>query len=159
VPTDVNAVVRSALAMFEGRLKGIRVRMRLEADIPLVAADFEALKRVVANLVDNAAEAMNGSVVKEITVATTLLDKREAVEITVSDSGSGITPETKEKLFLPYFSTKNRGTGLGLAIASRIVEEHQGSIRAEENMPFGARFIIELPITAEAVQNSAATVH
>ncbi|GAC1657085.1 MAG: ATP-binding protein [Acidobacteriaceae bacterium] len=159
IPTDVNAVVRSALAMFEGRLKGVRVRMRLDSKLPLVSADFEALKRVVANLVDNAAEAMSASVVKEITVATAVLEKREAVEITVADSGSGITPETKEKLFLPYFSTKNRGTGLGLAIASRIVEEHQGSIRAEENLPLGAKFVIELPATAEILPNPLTSVH
>ena len=143
--------------MFDGRLGGIRIRMRLAQELPLVAGDFEALKRVVANLVDNAAEAMAGSLVKEITVATSVLEKREAVEITVADSGVGITPEVKEKLFLPYFSTKNRGTGLGLAIASRIVEEHQGSIRAEENQPTGARFVVELPFTTEAAQG--ATIH
>src|SRR5947209_521522 len=156
-PVDVNGVVRSALAMFDGRLGGIRIRIRLAQELPLVAGDFEALKRVVANLVDNAAEAMAGSIVKEITVATSVLEKREAVEITVADSGVGITPEVKEKLFLPYFSTKNRGTGLGLAIASRIVEEHQGSIRAEENQPTGARFVVELPFTTEAAQG--ATIH
>ena len=55
----------------------------------------------------------------------------------------------KEKLFLPYFSTKRRGTGLGLAIVSRIVEDHHGSIRVEENSPVGARFIVELPLAQE----------
>jgi len=71
---------------------------------------------------------------------------KEAVEIVVSDTGHGVTPELKEKLFLPYFSTKERGTGLGLAIVSRIVEEHHGSVRVEENRPLGARFVVELPV-------------
>ena len=57
-----------------------------------------------------------------------------------------MTSELKEKLFLPYFSTKERGTGLGLAIVSRIVEEHHGTVRVEENQPLGARFIVELPV-------------
>ncbi len=153
-PIDVNAVVKSALAMFEGRLQGIRVRMTLAPNLPSVMADPEGLKRVVANLVDNAAEAMTHSLVKEITVLTTLLDSRDTVEITVSDTGSGITPEIKEKLFLPYFSTKNRGTGLGLAIVSRIIEEHQGSVRAEENYPAGARFVVEIPVAAESMDRS-----
>ena len=71
------------------------------------------------------------------------------VEIVVADSGPGIPADAKEKLFLPYFSTKHRGTGLGLAIASRIVSEHNGTIRAEENRPAGSQFIIELPVAVQ----------
>jgi two-component system nitrogen regulation sensor histidine kinase NtrY len=66
------------------------------------------------------------------------------VELTVADTGSGLTDEMRERLFLPYFSTKQRGTGLGLAIAAKIVQEHQGTIRAEKNVPAGAKFIVEL---------------
>ena len=66
------------------------------------------------------------------------------VELTVSDTGPGLTDEMRERLFLPYFSTKQRGTGFGLAIAAKIIQEHQGTIRAEKNHPAGARFIIEL---------------
>src|SRR5205085_196229 len=83
----------------------------------------------IANLVDNAAEASQTSLVREIDISTTLVASRDAVEIAVSDTGHGVTRELKEKLFLPYFSTKKRGTGLGLAIVSRIVEDHHGSIR------------------------------
>jgi len=64
----------------------------------------------------------------------------------------------KEKLFLPYFSTKKRGTGLGLAIVSRVIEEHHGSIRIEENEPLGARFIVELPVAAEPASSATVTV-
>ena len=74
----------------------------------------------------------------------------------VADTGHGVTSEVKEKLFLPYFSTKRRGTGLGLAIVSRIVEDHHGSIRVEENSPVGARFIVELPLAQEMAYAAAA---
>ena len=109
----------------------------------------EAIKRAIANLVDNAAEAMQDSMVREIEISTALVASRDAVEITVADTGHGVTRELKERLFLPYFSTKKRGTGLGLAIVSRIIEDHHGSIRVEENHPVGARFIIELPVVPE----------
>jgi signal transduction histidine kinase len=94
-------------------------------------------------------------VVKEIEVSTSLVATRDAVEICVADSGQGVTQESKERLFLPYFSTKKRGTGLGLAIVSRIVEDHHGSIRVEENHPVGARFVIELPVAPEIMPESA----
>ena len=87
---------------------------------------------------------------REIEISTALVASRDAVEITVADTGHGVTRELKEKLFLPYFSTKKRGTGLGLAIVSRIVEDHHGSIRVEENRPVGTRFIVELPVVAES---------
>jgi nitrogen fixation/metabolism regulation signal transduction histidine kinase len=149
-PEDINSVAEGALSMFNGRLDGIQVRTALSSNLPKVMADFEAIKRAIANLVDNAAEAVQSSLVKEIEVATTLVASRDAVEISVSDSGEGVTQETKERLFLPYFSTKKRGTGLGLAIVSRIVEDHHGSIRVEENRPVGARFVIELPVAIES---------
>ena len=90
--------------------------------------------------------------VREIRVSTNLVTSRDAVEIVVADTGNGVTQELKEKLFLPYFSTKKRGTGLGLSIVSRIVEDHRGSIRVEENRPVGAKFIVELPLASEQVR-------
>ena len=143
-PADINEIIESALSMFNGRLDGIEVHNPLASDLPKVMADSEAIKRAVANLVDNAAEARRIRMVREIEISTALVASRDAVEITVADTGHGVTRELKEKLFLPYFSTKKRGTGLGLAIVSRIVEDHHGSIRVEENQPVGARFIIEL---------------
>ena len=148
-PANVNAIVEGALAMFNGRLENIRVETHLAPDLPNVMADPEAMKRALANLVDNAAEATQGSLMREVHISTALLEPREAVEIVVADTGHGVTAELKEKLFLPYFSTKERGTGLGLAIVGRIIEDHHGSIRVEENSPIGARFIVELPIAAE----------
>jgi len=158
-PADINDIVESALSMFHGRLEGIGVHKSLASDLPKVMADAEAVKRAVANLVDNAAEASETSVVREIAISTTLVASRDAIEITVADTGPGVTREVKEKLFLPYFSTKQRGTGLGLAIVSRIVEDHHGSIRVEENHPVGTRFIVELPVVPETVPAAATVQH
>jgi two-component system nitrogen regulation sensor histidine kinase NtrY len=156
-PASLNGLVEGALIMFNGRLDGIRVRTELALDLPAVMADPEAIKRAVANLVDNAAEAMQDAILKEITISTALVGSRDAVELVVSDTGQGVSRDLKERLFLPYFSTKQRGTGLGLAIVSRIVEDHRGSIRVEENKPVGSRFVVELPVAVEAMSTPAAS--
>lgn len=158
-PADINEIIESALSMFNGRLEQIHVHKSLAPRLPRVMADSEAMKRAVANLVDNAADAMKDSLVREIQISTSLVGNRDAVEITVADTGHGVTREVKEKLFLPYFSTRKRGTGLGLAIVSRVVEEHHGSIRVEENHPVGARFILELPVVPESALASATPQH
>jgi signal transduction histidine kinase len=113
-----------------------------------VNLDREQFGRVVVNLVDNAAEAMQDSLVKNLYVATQP-GVADTVELVVADSGCGVSPDEKEKLFLPYFSTKGRGTGLGLAIVSHIVAEHDAQIRVEDNLPSGARFTIEIPVVVE----------
>jgi two-component system nitrogen regulation sensor histidine kinase NtrY len=154
-PASLNNLVESALTMFNGRLEGIRVQTDLSSDLPSVMADPEAIKRAIANLVDNAAEAMQDAIVREITISTSTVASRDVVELVVSDTGHGVSREMKERLFLPYFSTKQRGTGLGLAIVSRIVEDHHGSIRVEENKPVGSRFVVELPVAAEPIGTPA----
>lgn len=158
-PTDINEVVDTALSMFHGRLEGIELQISLAPDLPKVMADGEAMKRAIANLVDNAADALRDAIVREILVSTALVASRDAVEITIADTGYGVTRELKEKLFLPYFSTKKRGTGLGLSIVSRIVEDHHGSIRVEENQPVGTRFIVELPVAAETTPVTVTAQH
>ncbi len=158
-PADINQVIASALSMFNGRLDGISVRQSLAPDLPKVLADAEAMKRAVANLVDNAAEALQDAMVREIQISTCLVASRDAVEISIADTGHGVTRELKEKLFLPYFSTKKRGTGLGLAIVSRVIEDHHGSIRVEENQPVGTRFVVELPIVFESASSDAIVQH
>jgi len=121
-----------------------------------VNVDREQFQRVVVNLVDNAAEAMQDSLVKTLYISTQA-GVAETVELVVADSGSGVSSDEKEKLFLPYFSTKNRGTGLGLAIVSHIVAEHNGTIRVEDNLPVGARFTVELPAVVESEPAGPAT--
>jgi hypothetical protein len=143
---DMNQVTEEALALFVGRLDGITVQWDLEPGLPTVLADPDAIRRALANLIDNAAEAMQGSLLRELGIRTTLSEDGGAVEVVVSDTGHGLTDEIRERLFLPFYSTKHRGTGLGLSIAAKIVQEHGGSLRAEANSPKGARFLLRLPL-------------
>jgi two-component system, NtrC family, nitrogen regulation sensor histidine kinase NtrY len=156
VASDLNEVVENALAVFEGRLDGIQVRTDLADDLPAVNIDREQFKRVVVNLVDNAAEAMQESPTKRLYIATRHTEI-DSVELIVADTGCGVSREDKEKLFLPYFSTKGRGTGLGLAIVNRILGDHDATIRIEDNVPAGARFIVDLPTPASAEQEAKTT--
>ncbi|HEY1903903.1 MAG TPA: ATP-binding protein [Terracidiphilus sp.] len=143
---DMNRVAEEALAMFAGRLDGITVQWDLEPDLPPVLADPEAMRRALANLIDNAAEAMQGSLLRVLGIHSSLSEDGASVEVAVSDTGHGLTDEIRERLFLPFYSTKSRGTGLGLSIAAKIVQEHGGSLRAESNSPKGARFLMRLPL-------------
>jgi two-component system nitrogen regulation sensor histidine kinase NtrY len=160
-PCDMNQVSEEALALFAGRLDGITVKRNLEPGLPPVLADHEAIRRALANLIDNAAEAMQGSLLRELGVRSSLSEDGAAVEVEVSDTGHGLTDEIRERLFLPFYSTKHRGTGLGLSIAAKIVQEMGGSIRAESNSPKGARFLLRIPLlepAAHITPDSAATV-
>jgi PAS domain S-box-containing protein len=154
LPSSLNDIVENALKIFDGRLNGIQIHRELSPNLPLALVDPEQMKRAVANLIDNAAEALERALRKDIWVRTAFDAEHEVAEITVADSGPGIGPEDKEKLFLPFFSTKQRGTGLGLAIVSRIVAEQKGIIRVEENQPTGTKFIIELPVERAPVEPS-----
>jgi len=143
VPTDINQLLADALALYDGLFSDVRFERRLATDIPQVRVDPEQMRRVMLNLVDNAIEAMEhrGTILIE-----TLHDPSNSlVRITVADDGPGIPAEEREKLFLPYYSTKGRGSGLGLAIVRRIVAEHGGNIEVTDNAPHGTRFTIELP--------------
>ncbi|HET8964987.1 MAG TPA: ATP-binding protein [Candidatus Acidoferrum sp.] len=142
---DVNAIVREAIEVFSNRLDGITLNTSFAAQPPAIRADAPLLRSVVVNLIDNAAEALETSPVRNISVSTRTNPDSDFVEIVVADTGHGISPQDKDKLFLPHFSTKDRGTGLGLAIAARIVAEHGGGLRVEDNSPVGSRFILELP--------------
>jgi len=153
-PAQINDILEDALNVFAGRLKGITLGRDFSPDLPMVLADPDQMKRVVVNLIDNAAEALEQSLRKEIWVRSTLALDRDLVEIIIEDTGPGITPEAKERLFLPYFSTKRSGTGLGLAIVNRIIAEHHGSIHVEENLPSGTKFVIELPVDRALVASA-----
>ncbi|MHB8411687.1 MAG: sensor histidine kinase [Candidatus Acidiferrales bacterium] len=155
-PADMNSIVLEALDVFHDRLEGIALHRELASGLPIVKADAELLRRVVVNLIDNAAEALEGATLRSITVTTRVAAQSDAIEIEVADTGHGISPEDKDKLFLPHFSTKDRGTGLGLAIASRIVSEHHGTLRVEDNRPSGSRFLIRLPAAEVAAPQPSA---
>ncbi len=147
-PAAVNDIVREALEVFSGRLDGIMLTSTLAESLPTIRADAGLLRGVIVNLIDNAAEAIESAPLRSIRVITRFNSESDSVEIAVEDTGHGISPADKDKLFLPHFSTKDRGTGLGLAIASRVISEHNGILRVEDNSPVGSRFILELP-TAE----------
>ncbi len=156
-PADLNEVVETGLAVFQGRLDGVTVTRSLEPGLPLVKIDREQFKRVIVNLVDNSCEAMSGSALKQLLVATRTAGP-DAVELVVADTGCGVSLEDREKLFLPYFSTKGRGTGLGLAIVNQIVTDHGANIRVENNRPSGSRFIVDIPVAVieqQPVENKA----
>jgi nitrogen fixation/metabolism regulation signal transduction histidine kinase len=152
---DLNQVAEQALALFAGRLEGITVEWNLEPGLPVVLADPEAIRRALANLIDNAAEAMQGSLLRVLGIASAISEDGASVELAISDTGHGLTDEIRERLFLPFYSTKHRGTGLGLSIAAKIVQEHGGSLRAEANNPKGARFLLRLPLQEPVANNHA----
>ncbi|MBK9314208.1 MAG: HAMP domain-containing protein [Acidobacteria bacterium] len=144
--TSLNEIAESAIRLYDERLEGLRLEAEFSRDLPPVAVDSEQIKRVLVNLIDNAADALAGSDIEgKIKVITRGVPDRDAVELIVADNGPGIAPADRERVFDPYFSTRKRGTGLGLAIVSRIVADHNGRIRLQENLPTGARFIVELP--------------
>ena len=143
VPTDLHALLDGALALYDGLLPGVTLARRYGTDLPRVSVDAEQMRRVVLNLVDNAVEAMSRS--GTIAISTEHDKVNNLVRIVVADDGPGIPPAERDKLFLPYYSTKQRGSGLGLAIVRRIVAEHGGAIDVADNVPRGTRFVIELP--------------
>jgi PAS domain S-box-containing protein len=153
VDSSLNEVVRDAVSLYTERLNGIRMNCSLAEGLPVLRLDPEQMKRVLVNLIDNAVEALtsdgqkngNGSAVMSIRIETHYVKASDTVRLIVADTGHGIRPADRDKLFLPKFSTRSRGTGLGLAIVSHIIADHKGRIWVEENQPRGARFIIELP--------------
>ena len=144
VPTDLGQLITDTLALYDGLFADVRIERRFAPDLPLVRLDVEQIRRVVINLVDNAIEAMARR--GEIVVETQHDPANHIARVIVADDGPGIPPEERDKLFLPYYSTKRRGSGLGLAIVRRIIAEHGGSIDVGDNVPHGTRFTIELPV-------------
>ena len=143
VPTDLHVLLDDALALYQGLFTEVEFRRHFAESLPKVGVDQEQIRRVVINLVDNAIEAMDRR--GAIDIETEHDRANSLVRVIVADNGPGIPTAEREKLFLPYYSTKQRGSGLGLAIVRRIVAEHGGSIAVTDNTPRGTRFAIELP--------------
>ena len=142
-PGSLHEVIDQALSLYDGLFSGVTVERRLAHDLPSLRFDSGQMKRVVINLVDNAIEATGKQ--GTVTISTEFDRGHGRVRLGVADDGPGIDPADRDKLFVPHFSTKKRGSGLGLAIVSRIVQDHSGEIRVEENRPKGAKFVVELP--------------
>ena len=154
MPSDLNALLTETLALYNGLFHGIDIERRFAEGLPLVRVDVEQVRRVIINLVDNAVEALGGSAAAlrpdgsrpTIVVETRQDPVNSVARILVSDNGPGIPAADRDKLFMPYYSTKRRGSGLGLAIVRRIIAEHGGSIEVADNTPSGTVFTIELPL-------------
>jgi signal transduction histidine kinase len=143
-PTQINEVVLSVLRVFQAQLKEksqVNVRTELESVLPEISADPELLHRALSNLITNAIDALPQG--GEIIVQTKSFGNR--VELSVSDTGSGLTQEECARLFTPYYTTKQHGTGLGLAIVQSVVSDHGGKISVESTKEKGTTFRIELP--------------
>ncbi|MEX2148523.1 MAG: ATP-binding protein [Candidatus Rokuibacteriota bacterium] len=147
--THLPPLIEAVATLYRESHPGLRLVTRFGDDVPPLEVDPDHIKRAVLNLVDNAVEAVAGS--GDVTVDTEYLPEAAHVRVTVSDTGPGIAAEDKDKLFTPYFSTKVTGMGLGLPIVSEIVGEHGGTIRVEDNLPSGSRFIIEIPVARTPV--------
>jgi PAS domain S-box-containing protein len=156
VEASLNEVVLDAVSLYADRLDGVRIDCQLAEDLPALRLDPEQIKRAIVNLIDNAVEALGGgqnggngsngsraSADKVIRIESRYVKRNDSVRLVVADTGHGISPRDRDKLFLPKFSTRDRGTGLGLAIVSHIIADHKGRIWFEDNRPRGARFIIE----------------
>jgi two-component system nitrogen regulation sensor histidine kinase NtrY len=153
VPSNLNTVLADTLALYNGLFQQIGIEQRFSSSLPPVRLDVEQIRRVVINLVDNAVEALGGTQAglrpngdpPRIVIETQHDAANAVARVVIADNGPGVPAADREKLFMPYFSTKHRGSGLGLAIVRRIVAEHGGSIELGDNSPAGSRFVIELP--------------
>ncbi|NOX21376.1 MAG: HAMP domain-containing protein [Nitrospirae bacterium] len=148
-PCNVNDIIKEVISLYDN----INKKITLSSDnVPPVNIDREQFKRAIINLIDNAITATKDGGI--INIKVSFDSQRELVVLKVSDTGVGMDEEVKDKLFLPYFSTKKEGTGLGLAIVHKIIKDHGGEIRAEDNIPRGTVFTIELPAQADDEQRN-----
>jgi C4-dicarboxylate-specific signal transduction histidine kinase len=144
---DINAIIQDVLAFtgVEVRHSEVRVRFKPGWRLPRVFADAIQIEQVLVNLVRNACEAMRegGKNAKVLTLETKR--RRGAVEVSVKDSGPGISDERKERLFEPFFTTKRNGMGMGLSITRSILEVHEGRLWVTSNRKGGTTFHFTLP--------------
>ena len=131
------------VALYREAHPAVSIATIFAPDLPPLEVDPNHLKRAVLNLVENAVEAVG--VRGEVTVETAWAPEARRARIIVADNGPGIAAEDRDKLFVPYFSTKATGMGLGLSIVHQIVTDHGGTIAVEDNSPRGTRFVLELP--------------
>ncbi len=141
---DLHTIIDQVLALFRGIFADIEFEVRFGTDVPSpLQVDPDQIKRVFINLIDNAIDAMDKK--GRVVIRTQYDPGPHRVRIEIIDSGPGIPREDRDRVFLPYFSTKKKGRGLGLAIVDQIVREHEGTISVQNNQPSGAKFIIQLP--------------
>jgi two-component system nitrogen regulation sensor histidine kinase NtrY len=155
-PLDLNELVGEVVRLFEAQLAApgrppIRAELKLDHTLGPVLADPHLLRRAIENLVLNALDAMPDG--GTLTLATARRDA--AIELLVSDTGKGLTPEERDRLFTPYYTTKQHGTGLGLAIVQSVISDHGGTISVESAPASGTTFRIVLPAPRNAAARAA----
>ena len=143
-PTDVRPLVDAVASLYREAQPQRTIVTRHAEDLPLLQVDPDHIKRAVLNLVDNAVEAVGSG--GTVTIETEHVPESACVRLVDADTGPGVPTEDREKLFMPYFSTKVTGMGLGLPIVSEIATEHGGTVTIEDNEPRGSRFVIDLPV-------------
>ncbi len=147
VLTDINQPIEEAINLSSVTLRksGIKIEKILANDLPLCHVDPLLIEEVILNLVTNATEAMkNMDGVKIIKVTSSM--KKNSILMRVSDSGPGVNSGLKDKIFDPFYTTKNGSTGIGLSLCHRIITDHGGSLRVSTSKLGGAEFVIEIPI-------------
>ena len=142
---DLNDIIREALTLYQEAHRNISFSFRPDGAIPLIPLDRDQIKRVLINLLDNAVAAIGEG--GNVDVESGFEQGSRMATFTVADTGHGIAPEDRPRLFEPNFSTKKSGTGLGLAIVNSIISDHHGFIRVKDNEPKGTIFIVELPVS------------
>jgi signal transduction histidine kinase len=145
-PTNINDVILEALKPFQHEFgeKGIEVKTDLVDNPPLISVDKEHMKLTLANLVENAIEAMEDTLKKRLKITSHVSDGR--IEVQMSDTGKGIPKDKIKNIFDPFFTSKTSGPGVGLTLAVKIIQEHRGSLSVESEPGIGATFTIRLPI-------------
>ncbi len=142
----LNKVVEESLSIFRQSHPHVDLQFDADLHLPEFKFDPDQIKRVLVNLIDNAIAAVANEPQKTVVVQTRYDQALKILRLTVADTGIGIAPALRARVFEPYYSTKESGTGLGLAIVKRIIEDHSGFIRALSNEPKGSKFMIELPV-------------
>ncbi len=142
-PGDFVLFLEESLALFRQAHKGVHFHLEVKNRPPVFSFDPEQMRRVLTNILDNAVAAMErqGDIFIELEV-----DELAGLRLSISDTGPGIAPEIRDRIFDPHVSTKEGGQGLGLAIVRTIINDHGGFIKAKSSPGAGARFIIELPL-------------
>lgn len=149
-PVDITRVISQVLDLYRNNQQGVTLAKDLAQETPTIQADAGRLRQVLHNLIKNALEAMEQIPQAQLTISCwpTVVNRHPSVEIRIRDNGPGFDEESRDKIFEPYMTTKTKGTGLGLAIVKKIVEEHNGMIRAENNSQGGGCIILQLPVTS-----------
>ncbi|MBI5409993.1 MAG: HAMP domain-containing protein [Nitrospirae bacterium] len=140
-PAHIKSVIDEVVELYSNH-KDIEITTSLNGDLPAIEIDRQQIKMALINLIDNAVQSGTQKIWLNVSYNTAL----DIMRVEIIDEGTGIKEEDKDKLFLPYFSTKKEGTGLGLAIVNSIISKHRGYIRVQDNRPKGTQFIIELPV-------------